>query len=138
MAMTDPAQHRIELRMHAYLVPAVSLVLSLPALLCLLALCAVAGYHALTGHALDLSAAQPLLQRPVVPGLLLLYVVFGPMLGVVLCVLQRVRMLGASGGSRVRRVRPSAADGLALGTAGLALGVLMLLVVVSMILRAGT
>lgn len=138
MVMSNQPPHRLDSPVQVYLAPAISLTLSLPILAGLLALSVVAGYLALTGRTLDLSAAEPILRQPFVPGLLVLYVVFGPVLAVVLCLLQRVRVLDRLSETRVQRMRLPPVNGLALGIAALTLGLLLLFIIVGMVMRGGT
>lgn len=70
-----------------YIIPFVSLALSLPALLCIIGIGALAAANALTGYTLSLSA--PPLRSPLGYAALVCYVIFGPVLGVILCLSQR-------------------------------------------------
>lgn len=120
-----------------YLMPVVSLALSLPTLVGALGLGGVALYHALTGQTLNVSV-PPFLQSPLAFGGVVCYLVFGPMLGGVLCLTQRTRTEQVYGSVLLLGFRMKRLNTLALWSAGLAMSLLMLLVVVGMVLRGGT
>ncbi len=70
-----------------YIIPVISLALSLPALFCILGVGVLAVANALTGYTLSLSASP--LRSPLGYAALVCYIIFGPMLGVILCLSQR-------------------------------------------------
>lgn len=120
-----------------YLVPVVSLALSLPTLVGTLALGGVALYHALTGQALDVSV-PPLVQSPLGFSLAVCYLAFGPVLGGILCLTQRTHTEQVYGSALLLGYKMKRLNTLALWSAGLAISVLLLLVVVGLVLRGRT
>ncbi len=71
---------------YGYLIPGVSLALSLPTLTVALVLI----YHAVTGYVIGINIhLMPI--SPFAPAVGFLYIVYGPMLGGLLCVTQRAR-----------------------------------------------
>ncbi|MGZ3600201.1 MAG: hypothetical protein ACXWQ5_10890 [Ktedonobacterales bacterium] len=120
-----------------YLVPRVSLALSLPTLVGALTLSGVALYHALTGQTFGISA-PPFLQSPLGFAVVVCTFVFGPILGGMLCLTQRTRTEQIYGSALLLGFRMKSMNTLALYTAGLPMGVLMLPLIVGMLLRGGT
>lgn len=114
------------------------LLLSLPTLVGPLALSAIGGYYGLTGHTTDLGALNCVLQWPLAPVLLLLYAVFGPMAGVVVCLLRRVRAEDTPGDGPSLAVPLARMNTAALCIAPLAAGLVLLLVGTGMLVRGGT
>lgn len=104
-----------------YLVPLVSLALSLPTLVVVLTLSGVMLYHTLTRHTLDVSA-PPFLQSPLGFALVVCYIVFGPVLGCVLCLTQRTRTEQVYGSVLLLGFSMKRLNTFALSIAGLAVG----------------
>ncbi|HEX8997198.1 MAG TPA: hypothetical protein VF812_14315 [Ktedonobacterales bacterium] len=119
-----------------YLIPALAFALSLPSLMATLSLSALAALHALSGRAFTLSA--PPLRSPVGFAALVCYLVFGPALGFILCVSQRARAEQTYGSVLLLGYRMRRLNTLALWCAALALGVLMFILLVAMVARAGS
>lgn len=109
--------------------PIVSFALSLPTLLVALVLTALAIVHAATGSNLDANLGAPAaVQLPVGFALMWLYFLLGPMLGAVICLTQRTRTEETYGSVHLLGFRMKRLNTLALWSAGLALGALVLLV----------
>lgn len=120
-----------------YLVPILSLALSLPPLLCTLSLFTLATYHAATGGSFNAGGSAVLLP-PLVFGLALCYIVLGPMAAFVLCLTQRTRAEQTYGSALLLGYRMKRLNTIALCCAGLAVAVLVLLLAAGMVLRGGT
>ena len=111
-----------------YLLPFVSLALSLPPLLFALAACSIAIYHAATGLTLDVVA--PALQSAAAYGVIVCYIVFGPLIGLILCLTQRGLAQQAYGSDLMLGYRMKRLNTLALSVAAVAVCTVFLLIVV--------
>lgn len=131
-----PSRHAPYAPRRGYIIPALSLALSIPSLAATVGLCALAAYHALTGYNVPLSA--PPLRSAAGFTALVCYVVFGPVLAVIICVSQRARAEQIYGSDLLLGYRMKRMNTLALWSAGVAICAIMLVVVVSFVLRAGT
>lgn len=120
-----------------YLVPLVSLALSLPPLLILLGVALLAAYHALTGQNFDTSA-PPTFVSPLAFGLAVCYIVLGPFAAVVLCLTQRTRAEQTYGSALLLGYRMKRLNTMALYSAGLAIGVIVLFLCSGLVFRMGT
>lgn len=109
-----------------YLLPFVSLALSLPPFLIVLAACAIAIYHAMTGQTFDLVA--PALQSAAVYGAIVCYIVFGPLIGLILCLTQRGLAQQVYGSDLMLGYRMKRLNTLALSVAAVAVCTLFLLI----------
>ena len=115
----------------AYALPLASLALSLPTLVLGLALCVWAIIHALTGRVLNVTT-PPFLQSSLGYAVGVIYFLLGPTLGAVLCLMQRTRARFIYGSVHLLGFRMKRLNTLALCGAGLAMGVLALLVALSL------
>lgn len=131
-----PSQQAPYAPRRGYIVPAVSLALSIPSLLAMFGLCALAALHALTGYNLPVSA--PPLRSALGFTALVCYIVFGPLLAVIICVSQRARAEQVYGSDLLLGYRMKRMNTIALLSAGAAICAMMLALVVSFVLRAGT
>ena len=112
-----------------YLIPVISLALSASALLCILSAGVLAVANALTGYTLSVSA--PPLKSPLSHAALVCYIIFGPMLGLILCLSQRGLAEQRYGsnlllGYRMKRFNAIALTIAGVATAATALTVLLL------------
>ncbi len=137
MVTRTPGSPAYSVRVRDYAVPLVSLVLSVPTLLGVVAFSVWAVYHALTGSVLDVSAPAAL-QSPPAFALTLLYVIFGPIAACALCLGQRARADAASGRPLAPGTAASRMNTLALRVAGAAALLLLALVFLGMVARGGT
>ncbi|HET9110406.1 MAG TPA: hypothetical protein VFN78_06260 [Ktedonobacterales bacterium] len=131
-----PSRHAPYAPRRGYIIPALSLALSIPPLVAVFGVCALAVFHALTGYNLPLSA--PPLRSAAGFTALVCYVVFGPVLAVIICVSQRARAEQIYGSDLFLGYRMKQLNTLALWSAGAAICAIMLVLVLSFVLRAGT
>ncbi|HZC04199.1 MAG TPA: hypothetical protein VE338_01020 [Ktedonobacterales bacterium] len=119
-----------------YLIPALSLALSVPSLIATFSLSALAITHALTGY--NLPVSMPPLQSALEFTVIVCYIVFGPMLGLILCVSQRARAEQLYGSDLLLGYRMRRLNTIALWSAGVAISAMMLVLLLTMALRGGT
>lgn len=120
-----------------YLVPFVSLALSLPTLVFVLAVALMAAYHALTGRTFS-ESAQPVLVSPLAFGLAICYLMLGPFAALALCLTQRTRAEQTYGSVLLLGYRMKRLNTIALYSAGLAICIIALFLCSGLVLRMGT
>ena len=131
-----PSQQAPYAPRRGYIVPVVSLALSIPSLLATFSLCALAALHALTGY--NLPVSTPPLRSALGFTALVCYIVFGPLLAVIICVSQRARAEQVYGSDLLLGYRMKRMNTIALMSAGAAICAMMLVLALSFVLRAGT
>ncbi len=105
---------------YGYLIPGASLALSLPTLAVDLVLIS----HAVTGYSFDINTSLIHIS-PFASAFGCLYIVFGPILGGLLCVTQRARAEQTYGSVHLLGFKMKRMNTIALYVAGLALGLLL-------------
>ncbi len=131
-----PSQHTPYAPRSGYIIPVVSLALSIPSLVTTCGVCALAAVHGLTGYNLPLSA--PPLRSALGFTALVCYLVFGPVLAVIICASQRARAERVYGSDLLLGYRMKRLNTIALWSAGAAICALMLVLFLSLALRGGT
>lgn len=116
-----------------FAVPLIAFALSLPTLLSSLIFGTLAIYHAVASSE-HTSSAETVLQVSPAFVLVLLYIVFGPMLGCVLCVTQRTRAEQVYGSVHLLGFRMKRMNTIALYCCGLALALFAALIFTNVIL----
>lgn len=111
-----------------YLIPVLSFALSLPTLV----VSALTTYHALTGYTFDVST-QVVQVSPLVFGFGSLYIIFGPVLGSIICITQRTRAEQIYGSVHLLGFRIKRMNTIALYIAALALGLLLFSVMLTIL-----
>lgn len=130
MAQLQPGQEAYHPRRGALLIPLASLALSVPPLVGILALTGLGLSYGLTGHAIG-GATTSLVISPVVFALVVCYLILGPMLAAILCVVQRAQ-------GPLPDLRAQAITRLALVAAGCTVAITVFLICLGFVLRAGT
>lgn len=115
----------------AFLVPIVSIVLSLPTLFIGLFLVISGTYRAISGGSLYTGAGAAV----EIPALVCMGLVLGPMLGLVLCTTQRTRAEQVYGSALLLGFRIKRLNTIALWCGGLALAMLPLMAAVSVVVN---